>query len=275
MGVEYPRAELEVMGSAGARHELDRLASFSPVRSAPAATPEGSVELDAMSQLRFERYAKRHPNADLSRKGAKIARENKIRHEGGIGVHYMSGLSRDTPPVASESHGAVQFIPLKHDEFGVEDDGWGDIDWPSDDASLGSALGVPVHLASPSSSPAVGTTGALALLATGSHSDASTPTRSVRGAVCQHLVICIVTFVSICDMQCTALAAHVSICDMHCTALAAHVCQHLQYALCGPRGRCLSASWWIAISATTALMCVSSLHSASQRPVVVVSDTGS
>jgi 8-oxo-dGTP pyrophosphatase MutT (NUDIX family) len=128
----YPHAELGELRSAGARHELDRIGSFPPARSAPTAVPDGHIELDATSQLRVERYALRHPGVDLTHQRTKEARRSRVRREHDIVVHAAGGLSHEKPLVAAQAHSGVQLIPLKHDEFGDPNDGW-HVEWPNDD----------------------------------------------------------------------------------------------------------------------------------------------
>ena len=150
--MHYPHDELSEMRGAGARHELDRLSSFPPARSAPMAVDDASTELDAVAQLRVEKYAKRHPGADLTHARAAAAQGSAVRRESDIGVHHMAGLSRDSPPVAARPRSAVQLIPLKHDEFGEPSEEWCDIEWPSDDDD--SAAGARKHGARQSSASA-------------------------------------------------------------------------------------------------------------------------
>ena len=120
------------MRNAGARHELDRIGSFPPARSAPTAVPDDAVELDATSQLRVERYALRHPGVDLADQRTKEARRSRLRRERDVVVHAAGGLAYEKPLVAAQAHSGVQLVPLKHDEFGEPNDGW-DVQWPDDD----------------------------------------------------------------------------------------------------------------------------------------------
>ena len=120
------------MRNAGARHELDRIGSFPPARSAPTAVPDDAVELDATSQLRVERYALRHPGVDLADQRTKEARRSRLRRERDVVVHAAGGLAYEKPLVAAQAHSGVQLVPLKHDEFGEPNDGW-HVQWPDDD----------------------------------------------------------------------------------------------------------------------------------------------
>ena len=120
------------MQNAGARHELDRIGSFPPARSAPTVVSGDSTELDATSQLRVERYALRHPGVDLTHQRTKEARRSRYRREHDIVAHADGGLSHEKPLVAAQAHGGVQLVPLKHDEFGSPSNAW-DVQWPDDD----------------------------------------------------------------------------------------------------------------------------------------------
>ena len=120
------------MRNAVARHELDRIGSFPPARSAPTAVPDDSIELDATSQLRVERYALRHPGVDLTHQRTKEARRSRFRRGSDVVVHAEGGLAHERPLVAAQAHSGVQMVPLKHDEFGEPNDAW-NVEWPDDD----------------------------------------------------------------------------------------------------------------------------------------------